>query len=75
MVGVQALIFAEIAVRATADPGDDSAQFPGDNALAEMLMGNPELIQIVIIEKMAEGAVPHIMQQRGDPEQLLDIRR
>ena len=43
-----------------------------DDDLSEPFVRQPERMQEVIVEEMAERSVPDIVHQGGDPEKLLD---
>jgi hypothetical protein len=57
---------------AAADGLDDLGDLGLDDVLAEFLVCEPELLQIVIIEKVAEGTVTDIMEERGNAKKLLN---
>ena len=52
---------------------DDVGEFGPDDVLAQLLVGQIELVKIFVVEEMAERAVAHVMEQRRDPEKLFDV--
>jgi len=44
-----------------------------DDQPAHVLVGQRPAGKIMLIKKMAEGSVPHVVQQTREPEQLLDV--
>ena len=72
MSRVDRLSFFKGARGAAPHGGNRPGQFFRDDLLSEVLVGDPVLIEKVIVEEMAEGAVPHVMEKPGEPCEFLD---
>ena len=64
-----------MAARIAADAAEQVAQLVLDDVRAEVLVRQAELVEIVLVEKMAERAVADVVQQAGHPQQDLDVAR
>jgi hypothetical protein len=47
---------------------DEIAEFPMDNGLAEILMGDRKIRQKIVVEEMAKGAMPHVVKEAHHPQ-------
>jgi len=52
--------------------GNRSGQFFRDDLLTQVFVGQAIAVQVVIVEEMAEGAVPHVVQEPREPARLFD---
>ena len=57
------------------DPGDHPPQLPDDDQPAQILMGEPVLVQEMVVEEVAVGAVADVVEETRHPEQLLHAVR
>ena len=73
LVGVQLLAGRELSGRASPDLPDDRSQMLADDDLAEPFVSEPERFQEIVVEEMAERAVPDVVDERGDAQQLFDV--
>ena len=60
--------------RVAADGADQRPQFVQDDVLPQVLVRQPILAEKVVIEEVAVGTVPDVVQQRRQPYQALDVR-
>ncbi len=73
--GFEAFPFRERPRWASPNAADDRTQFPVDDVLAQDLVGQPVLIEKMIVKEMAVGSMSHVVQQPGQAEQFLHIMR
>jgi hypothetical protein len=73
MLRVKPFTILENPMRTSSNLGDHLTQFLGNDPLPDMLMGDPILIQIIVVEKVAKRSVTYIMKECGDPQKLLYI--
>src|SRR5437879_8771903 len=72
-VGVQLFAGGERPGRASPDPADDRPEVLPDYDLSKPFVGEPERFQEIVVEEMAERAVPDVVDERGDAQQLFDV--
>ena len=75
LIGVEFFPFGEWAGGAAPDLADDWTQMVADDDLPELFVTGMEGMQIVVVEKMAEGAVADVVHERRDTEKFFDIVR
>src|SRR2546430_10402389 len=73
LVGVQLLTGGERSGRASPDLPDDRPQVLADDELAEPFVSESERFQKIVVEEVAERAVPDVVDERGDAQQLFDV--
>ena len=49
-------------------------QIAADDLDTEVFVRDPVPFEVLVVEEMAERAVPHVVQQPGQPRQALDVR-
>jgi hypothetical protein len=70
--GVKLFQWLEFSVGVSADATNDVAKFMLDDVTTDIFVRQIKLLKIVIIEKVTERPVPHIVQQTGDTHHALD---
>ena len=75
LIRVEFFAFGEWAGGAAPDLADDWTQMVADDDLPELFVTGMESMQIVVVEKMAEGAVADVVHERRDTEKFFDIVR
>lgn len=73
LLRLQFLFLRKFAIGTSPDIPDHIRQFSLDNVLPEFFVRKPELLQVVVIEKMAEGAVSHIVEQGRHSQEFLNV--
>ncbi len=71
-LGVELLSGLEGSRRAAANTAQDVGQLFPNDLLAHQFVGQLEVVQEVVVEEVPEGAVSHVMQEAGHPQQLLE---
>ncbi len=69
---VNVLSGLEGAGRATALTADQITELLGDDALAELLVGEVEIHEKIVVEEVPEGTVADVVQETRHPQQLFD---
>src|SRR5262249_34234439 len=75
LLGLELLAGCERAARAPADLPQEIAQMLLDDPLADVLVCDVEIGEKIIVEKMAERPMPHVVEESGHAHVLLDERR
>jgi hypothetical protein len=74
VIRIQFFAPVEGARRAAADFFDEWSQMLAHDDLSQLLVGEAEAVQIVVIEEMAERAVPDVMHECRNPQEFLHER-
>jgi len=73
LVGVEFFAFREGTGRTAPDFADDRAEMVSDDDLPEFFVTGAEGVQVVVVEEVAEGAVPDIVREGRHAEKFFDI--
>ena len=73
LLGIERFAVGEPGVRIAADAADQVGELPANDLAAEHLVVQSVVGQKMLVEKMPERPVPHVVQQGGQPHERLDV--